>query len=46
MKWEVHFIKTVEAENFFDAVEKVKDEDKEIENVVSVCPYSEIDYTQ
>ena len=45
MKWEVHFIKIVEAETFFDAVEKVKRQDREIENGVSVCP-AEIDYTQ
>ena len=35
MKWEVHYIRTVEAENFFDAVEKVKDEDKEIAGIIA-----------
>ena len=44
--WEVHYIKKVEADDFFEAVEKVKEMDKDIEEVVSVCPYTEIDYTQ
>ncbi len=43
MMWEVHYIKTVESDNFFDAVEKVKENFDDIEEVVSVCPFMEED---
>lgn len=44
MIWEVHYTKTIEAEDFFEAVEKVKGLNRDIESVISVCPYIEEDY--
>lgn len=44
MLWEIHYTKTIEADNFFDAVDAVKEEDKDIESVISVCPFIEDEY--
>lgn len=44
--WEVHFTKTIEADSFFDAVDKVKEIEQDLESVISVCPYIEDDYTE
>lgn len=40
-KYEVHYTRTVEADDFFDAVEKVKGKVKDIEEVIAVCPFEE-----
>lgn len=37
MKWETHFVRIVEADNFFDAVDKAKESTKDDEEVISVC---------
>lgn len=44
MLWEVTFTRVIEADDFFDAVDTAKDSVKDIEEVVSVCPYLEEDY--
>ena len=44
MLWEVTYTKVIEADNFFDAVDDVKDSDKDIESVISVCPFIEDEY--
>lgn len=44
MLWEVTYIRVIEADNFFDAVDAVKESDKDIKNVVSVCPFIEDEY--
>lgn len=44
MLWEVHYTKVIEADNFFDAVDEVKKEDKDVESVISVCPFIEDEY--
>ena len=43
MKYEVHYMRTVEADDFFDAVQVVKDNVEDVEEVVSVCPFIEED---
>ena len=43
MIFEVHFTRLVEADNFFDAVDNVKEIVKDAEEVVSVCPFVEED---
>ncbi len=43
MIWEVHYTRHIEADNFFDAVEKAKEDFNEIEEVISVCPFVEED---
>lgn len=43
MIWETHYVKLVEADNFFDAVEKVKESFDDVEEVISVCPFIEED---
>ena len=44
MEWEVHYTKTIEADDFFDAVDKVKQLDKDIKDVISVCPFVQEDF--
>lgn len=41
MKWEVHYTRIVEADDFFDAVEEVKKINNEVGEVMTVCPYIE-----
>lgn len=41
MIYEIHYIKKVEAEDFFEAVEKAKEQRKDMDEVISVCPYIE-----
>ena len=43
-KWEVHYTKVVEADDFFEAVDCVKELDNDIESVISVCPFIEEEY--
>lgn len=42
MKWEAHYIKIIDADNFFDAVDKAREMFAE-EEVISVCQYMEDD---
>lgn len=42
MKFEVHYTKIVEADDFFDAVELAK-ELENVEEVISICPCLEED---
>lgn len=46
MQWEATFTKIIEAEDFFEAVDKIKNMEKDAKDVVGVCPYIEEDYTQ
>ena len=46
MKWEVTLMMNVEANNFFDAVEEAKKLVSENQEVISVCPCIEEEYTQ
>lgn len=43
MIFEVHFTRLVEADNFFDAVDNVKEIVEDAEEVVGVCPFVEED---
>lgn len=42
MKFEIHYTKIVEADDFFNAVELAK-ELENVEEVISVCPFLEED---
>ncbi len=46
MLFEATFVKTIEANDFFDAVDKAKELQKDDSEVVSVCPFIEEDYIQ
>ena len=46
MLFEATFVKTIEAEDFFDAVDKAKELHNDDSEVVSVCPYIEEDFIQ
>lgn len=37
MKYEVHYTRIVEADNFFDAVDLAKENVDDVEEVISVC---------
>ena len=41
MEWEVHYTRIIEAEDFFDAIDKVKYDVEDVEDVISVCPFME-----
>lgn len=43
MQWEAHYTRIIEAEDFFDAVEKVKKTIDDVEEVMTVCPFVEED---
>lgn len=44
MLFEATFVKTIEADDFFDAVDKAKQLQKDEAEVISVCPYIEEDF--
>ena len=45
--WEVHYTKIIEANDFFDAVDKAREIQKNEAEVVSVCPaYIEDEYIE
>lgn len=46
MIWEAHYTRLVEADDFFDAVESVKNTVEDTEEVISVCPFVEDDIIQ
>lgn len=41
MEWEIHYTRVIEADDFFDAVDKIKYDVNDIEDVISVCPFVE-----
>ena len=43
MEFEVHYTRKVEAEDFFEAVEIVKNKIQDVEEVITVCPFVEED---
>lgn len=43
MDFEVHYTRKIEADDFFDAAEIAKKTVKDIEEVISICPFIEED---
>lgn len=41
MKYEIHYTRIVEANDFFDAVDFAKENIDDIEEVVTICPFVE-----
>lgn len=43
MEFEVHYTRKIEADDFFEAVEFVKNKINDVEEVITVCPFVEED---
>lgn len=41
MEFEVHYIRKIEADNFFEAVDKAKENIEDIEEIIAVNPWIE-----
>jgi len=44
MLWEATVTQLIEADDFFEAVDKIKEIKQDAEEVVSVCPFIEEDF--